>query len=209
MQKWILMGDVINSRSADQTSLQQNFGLLIKTVNDQFNQCFESPLTVTLGDEFQCIVKSAEAAAHVIFALEEKKWDLSEAIQLRYSLGFGEISTPINPVIAYGMLGPGLSFTREALLEMKNEEERFVLAGNIPNQIVLSLSMNLFLEKQEEWKWKDREIIKGYFQLGDYKKVATTMDKDVSLIWRRFKSLGFKSYEKRKELVNLLYATDI
>jgi hypothetical protein len=69
--------------------------------------------------------------------------------------------------------------------------------------------MNLFLEKQEEWKWKDREIIKGYFQLGDYKKVATTMDKDVSLIWRRFKSLGFKSYEKRKELVNLLYATDI
>lgn len=202
------MGDIVGSSDADQLILQQNFARLIKRVNEDYPSSFESPLTITLGDEFQGIVRSPKDAAEVVIALEEYRWDLNVEIIIRYSLGLGEISTPINPEIAYGMLGPGLSEVREALTEMKQEEDRMMISGEFKNKKQMALAMNIFLEKQKEWKWKDREIISGYFHYRDYKRVAEVMGKDVSLIWRRFKSLGFVSYLKRKKLVRLIYAAD-
>ena len=200
------MGDIIGSREGDQTLLQENFARLIQKVNQDYSTSFESPLTITLGDEFQGIVTSAKEAAEVVIALEEYRWDLDVEILIRYSLGFGEISTPINPTIAYGMLGPGLSEVREALVEMKQEEDRMVISGTIAKKTQMALAMNILLEMQEEWKWKDRQIISGYFHCRDYKKVAEILAKDVSLIWRRFKSLGLESYRKRKKLTRLIYA---
>ena len=208
MRNWILMGDIIGSSDADQLILQQNFAKLVKKVNEDYPSSFESPLTITLGDEFQGIVQSAKDAAEVVIALEEYRWDLEIEILIRYSLGLGEISTPINPQIAYGMLGPGLSEVREALTEMKEEEDRMMISGELETKMQMKLAINIFLEKQEEWKWKDRGIISGYFHYRDYKKVAEVMGKDVSLIWRRFKSLGFESYLKRKKLVRLIYAAN-
>ncbi|WP_084454416.1 SatD family protein [Algoriphagus terrigena] len=208
MRNWILMGDIVGSSDADQFILQQNFAKLVKKVNEDYPSSFESPLTITLGDEFQGIVRSEKDAAEVVIALEEYRWDLEIEILIRYSLGLGEISTPINPQIAYGMLGPGLSEVREALTEMKEGEDRMMISGELDTKMQMKLAMNIFLEKQEEWKWKDREIISGYFHYRDYKKVAEVMGKDVSLIWRRFKSLGFESYLKRKKLVRLIYAAN-
>jgi len=205
MREWIIMGDVVKSSEADQVALQRNFAELIRRVNTSYKEVLASPLTITLGDEFQGIVKSAEDVAFVIVALEEYRWELDMPILIRYSVTLGEIDTEINPVIAYGMLGPGLSEAREALVEMKSEEDRVVLKGDFPKKRQMALSLNLLLELQEQWKWKDRDIIKGYFKFKDYKKVAKELDKDVSLMWRRFKSLDFSSYRKRKKLVNLIY----
>jgi hypothetical protein len=206
MASWILMGDIIGSREGDQTLLQENFARLIEKVNQDYSSSFESPLTITLGDEFQGVVTSAKEAGEVVIALEEYRWNLDAEILIRYSLGLGEISTPINSKIAYGMLGSGLSKVREALVEMKQEEDRIMITGEINQKVQMALAMNIFLEKQEEWKWRDRHIISGYFHYRDYKKVAEVMNKDVSLIWRRFKSLGFESYRKRKKLTRLIYA---
>lgn len=205
MSEWILMGDVVKSSDADQIVLQRNFAELIRMVNESFHDIIESPLTITLGDEFQGIVRSAEDVATVIMALEEYRWNLEIPILIRYSVTLGEIDTEINPVIAYGMLGSGLSEAREALIEMKSDEDRLVMNGDFPKKRQMALSLNLLLELQEQWKWKDREIIKGYFAYKDYKKVAKVLDKDVSLMWRRFRSLDFTSYQKRRKLVNLIY----
>ncbi|MDR7128220.1 hypothetical protein J2X69_000548 [Algoriphagus sp. 4150] len=205
MREWILMGDVIKSSHADQIALQKNFAVLIKMVNESFKEELASPLTITLGDEFQGIVKSSEDVAFVLVALEEYRWQLEIPILIRYSVTLGEIDTEINPVIAYGMLGAGLAEAREALVEMKSAEDRLVLNGDFPKKRQMALSLNLLLELQEQWKWKDRDIIKGYFKFKDYKKVAKDLNKDVSLMWRRFNSLEFSSYQKRKKLVNLIY----
>ncbi|MEP0712561.1 SatD family protein [Algoriphagus sp.] len=205
MKEWIVMGDVVKSSDADQIALQKNFAELIRMVNESFHEIIASPLTITLGDEFQGIVKSAEDVATILMALEEYKWGLEIPILLRYSATLGEIETKINPVIAYGMLGSGLSEAREALALMKSDDDRFILNGNFPKKRQMALSLNLLLEMQEQWKWKDREIIKGYFKYKDYKIVAEVLEKDVSLMWRRFKSLDFTSYQKRKKLVNLIY----
>lgn len=204
MRNWILMGDIVGSSESESITLQREFSKLIGEINLEFKDLLKSPLTITLGDEFQGIVVDLKTSIEIIVRIEEEKWKLEYPILIRYSLGFGEISTPINSEIAFGMLGKGLAEVRNSLTELKEEEERIVLTGDINDKEKLTLGLDLLLEKQEEWKWKDREVISGYFQGKDYKKVAEDMDKDKSLIWRRFKSLGFVSYEKRKRLLDLI-----
>ncbi|SDD23123.1 SatD family (SatD) [Algoriphagus faecimaris] len=204
MLNWILMGDIIDSRKENAVLLQQEFAKLIDQINQDFADDLLSPLTITLGDEFQCVVKNLKALVEILIKLEEQKWSLNCPVNLRYSLGYGEISTPINSEIAYGMIGSGLMKVRESLTELKEEEDRVVIIGEVLRREELKLALDLFLELQQSWKWKDRAIISGYFLTKDYKQVAKTMEKDVSLIWRRFKSLAFKSYQKRKRLVKLI-----
>lgn len=202
------MGDIIDSSKEDAVLLQQEFAKLIDQINQDFADDLLSPLTITLGDEFQCVVKNLKALVEILIKLEEQKWSLNCPVNLRYSLGYGEISTPINSEIAYGMIGSGLMKVRESLTELKEEEDRVVIIGEVLRREELKLALDLFLELQQSWKWKDRAIISGYFLTKDYKQVAKTMEKDVSLIWRRFKSLAFKSYQKRKRLVKLISEDD-
>ncbi|WP_268033637.1 SatD family protein [Algoriphagus sp. PAP.12] len=204
MDYWILMGDIVGSSESDSISLQKEFSKLIGKINLEYKDQLKSPLTITLGDEFQGIVEDLKKSIQIIVRIEEEKWKLEYPILIRYSLGFGEISTPINSEIAFGMLGQGLSEVRNSLTELKVKEERIVLTGDIHDKEKVSLSLGLLLEKQEDWKWKDHEVISGYFQGKDYKRVAEELDKDKSLIWRRFKSLGFVSYEKRKRLLEII-----
>jgi hypothetical protein len=204
MDNWILMGDIISSGKSDPIKLLKEFSLLIEEVNDEFKNETKSPLTITLGDEFQGVITDLNTSLEIIVRIEEKKWELNHPLSLRYSLGFGEISTQINPKIAHGMLGMGLTTVREALNELKKEDDRIVLVGKIDKKETIRLVVSLFLDKQNQWNWKDKAIISGYLQGKDYKQVAHILEKDSSSIWRKFKSLGFKSYEKHKMLIKLL-----
>lgn len=198
------MGDIVGSSDSNLISLQKEFSKLIERINKEFQTQLKSPLTITLGDEFQGVIADFQTSVQVIIKIEEEKWELDYPILIRYSLGLGEISTPLNNEIAFGMLGEGLANVRNSLTKLKDKDQRIILTGDFPHKEKLSLSLDLLLEKQEEWRWKDREVISGYFMNKDYKEVAEDLKKDKSLIWRRFKSLGFLSYEKRKRLLMIL-----
>ena len=207
MNYWILMGDVVKSSDSDQIQLQQCFAELISEINNVFFNSLSSPLTITLGDEFQGIINSKTAVAEIVIAIEELKWKQDFPILFRFSVHYGEIETEINPMIAHGMLGQELSFARHQLEEMKKGDDRLKVSGKISNKSEMELSLNLVLELQKSWKWRDRRIISSYFQSQDYKITAGELKKDVSLMWRRFKSLAFESYEKRKKLTLLIYGS--
>lgn len=204
MENWILMGDIVGSSQSDNISLQKEFSKLIGKINQEFQNKLKSPLTITLGDEFQGVVVDLKTSIEMIVNIEENKWEMEYPILIRYSLGLGEISTPINSEIAFGMLGEGLTKVRNSLIELKDKDTRIVLTGDFPNKEQISLSLDLLLEKQEEWRWKDRDVISGYIMGKDYKKIAEEIGKDNSTVWRKFKSLEFASYEKRKRLLEII-----
>jgi len=68
----------------------------------------------------------------------------------------------------------------------------------------LNLVFLLFQSIVDGWKSKDRGIVKQFFTHDDYKEVAHRLRKDVSLIWRRKKSLRLPEYKAVKELVFIL-----
>ena len=91
---YIIMADIISSRhiKKEQDFMGQFKSLTLKA-NQQFKSQIISPLTITLGDEFQGIVDTVQTLFELVFFLEEQRIEAGYTFQLRYSLVYGEIET--------------------------------------------------------------------------------------------------------------------
>jgi hypothetical protein len=194
------MADVIKSRKADAKKTAEDLKTLAGAVNKKFKQGILSPLTITLGDEFQTVLKDIKTGISIILFTEELCIEKKIGFRLRYVLVSGEIETPINHKIAYGMIGEGLTRARETINHLKKSEDRFYFFTE-ENRSDLN---NLFIIYQSfinDWKQKDFKIISDFIRLDDYKLVAEENDKTPSLMWKRRKSLKIKEYKVIKSLI--------
>jgi len=119
----VLMGDLVHSEgAADVAALHRAFNEVVAKHNRRYAAELASPLTITLGDEFQGLLTSLVAGAQV---LHDIRLDLLQrAIDCRFVLGLAEIETPVNAQQAWNMMGPGLSRARLKLNE-KPEISRY------------------------------------------------------------------------------------
>jgi len=203
---FILMADIVDSRRSDQNKLMNSFKKVIIETNHENKKLMLSPLTITLGDEFQGIVNSAKAAAKLMFFIEEKIIHLNAGFKLRFVLVEGAIDTPINNTIAYEMLGDGLTQAREALTVHKNSNVRYYFnLRNAPKSEALVNSMFLYQSIVDDWKVsKDYDLITNFIKLRDYKLVAEQLGKTRSQIWKREKSLKIEEYFSIKSVINYI-----
>ncbi|MEO6287886.1 MAG: SatD family protein [Dyadobacter sp.] len=204
--QYILMADIISSRKSDQKMLMEHFARLVSTSNSRNKPALASPLTITLGDEFQSIAKNLKSALQVIISIEELIIQEQYGFKLRYVLLEGEIDTPINEQIAYGMLGEGLTRARKALTEAKGNKARFsVDVKNKKLTNALNNSLVIYQSLIDGWKIaKDYALITEFLMFGDYKKVANETGKTRSQIWKREKSLKINEYIAIKEVIHYL-----
>jgi hypothetical protein len=199
------MADIIGSRNKDGNLVMEGFRDLVAKISSEYRSSFLSPLTITLGDEFQSVVKSLPTGIEIIFAIEELILKREMDFKLRYVLYFGPIDTKINRKIAYGMLGKGLTETRQLLENNKTNRSRFLIrtAENDLSE-KLTLAFVIFQSVLDDWSMKDRRIVKEFLLCDDYKKIAMRLKKDVSLLWRRRKSLKIAEFQVIKKLITLL-----
>ncbi|MEP0985197.1 SatD family protein [Ekhidna sp.] len=202
MNRFILMADVVSSHEKDSKALMSDFQVLVQWTNKIYGDDIESPLTITLGDEFQGIVKSAAKGVDIILAMEEYILEEEFDFKLRYVLHEGEVETPINKDKAYEMLGPGLTDARKMLNDMKKENGRFLISIPASNQI--NKMMKVTQHFIDSWHPKDRSTVSGFLQGHDYKEMARIESKDDSTLWRRRKSLAIDEYVLCKELLHHL-----
>nr|WP_315394406.1 SatD family protein [uncultured Sphingobacterium sp.] len=203
MKHFILMSDVIGSGQKNQALLMQNFKETVSKINHDYENNLLSPLTITLGDEFQGLTKDLETALNIIIALEEQIIIQGFDFQLRYVLIYGDIETNINKRIAYEMLGEGLRDARYKLNSMKSNSQRFYI--QIEDIILDSLLNNTFLIFEniiDKWNpEKDYDLISAFIKFKDYKIVAEKINKTRSQIWKREKTLNISSYEATKTIL--------
>jgi len=205
MKHHILMADIIKSSKHKSNLLMQEFRETSNKINHKFKKNFHSPITITLGDEFQCIVTSLRSGIEVIVAFEENILMQKEKFKLRYVFNYGDIDTPVNPNKAYEMLGKGLSDARELLDKLKKGNKRFFVNEDDKNlSKKINLSFFIYQSLIDDWKEKDYKIVTAFLKHRDYKLVAKEMEKDVSLMWKREKSLNIEEYLAVKELLLLL-----
>ncbi|MCC5905709.1 MAG: hypothetical protein JJU13_05870 [Balneolaceae bacterium] len=116
--KLVLIGDIIGSKSidvADREKVQQKLTDTLGEINRQ-SPVIESPLTVTLGDEFQGVYSDAST-------LLSDTWKVLAAlhpVRVRFSVGIGEILTSINREQAIGMDGPAFHNARRGIENLKD-----------------------------------------------------------------------------------------
>lgn len=202
MQHIILMADIVQSHLYDQSDLMQVFRQAVQHVNRQFEAHLLSPLTITLGDEFQGVVRDVSAAVAIIWNLETATFLQKKPFELRYVLHEGPIDTPINRHIAYEMLGLGLTEARAFLNEMKGNSQRFrVNLQQTQASALLNEAFVIYLAIKRGWNpEKDRELLQVFFQNPDYKAAAVGLGKSRSLMWKRAKSLQIDAYHAVKSI---------
>jgi hypothetical protein len=113
------MGDLVDSEGyADPEQLHAAFNAAIERQNVRLADDLISPLTITLGDEFQGLLSSLTAAA---WTARQLRFDLMrQDIDCRFVIGLVDLKTPINPERAWNMMGPGFAAARERLGEKRS-----------------------------------------------------------------------------------------
>ena len=203
MSKIIIMADVIGSSKTKSQKVMSTLKKIVTETNLKWRSNIVSPLTITLGDEFQGIVKSLEMCVRILFDLEERIIDENGPFKLRYIIHLGKIETKINRKMAHGMLGPGLTSARSELTTLKKFNRRILirLHRDKKNEEALNNAMLVYQHFVDGWKKKDFITVSNFLQHDDYKIVAKNTGIDISSAWRRNRSLSIKEYNSIKEVI--------
>ena len=203
---YIIMADIISSRDiAKEEDFMGQFKSLTHLANEQFKGQIVSPLTITLGDEFQGIVDSTQTLFELVFFLEEQRLEAGYTFQLRYSLVYGEIETEINTEIAYEMYGTGLTQAREGLQRAKDSGHHYYVDLQLEPEVQLQLCLELYQSIKSEWKPREYAIVAAFLKHKDYKDLERIgLYKTRSGAWKKGKSLRIDEYHTIKRLIFLI-----
>ena len=199
---FVVMADVIASRSREPQQLMGEFENLVGTANSFFSEGILSPLTITLGDEFQGVVSTLLDAVKVVVWLEVARLRGNFGSQLRYVVHYGEITTPLNPQLAYGMLGPGLAEAREELADKSRKRSRFRI--ELPDRRLasqLSKLLEVMFALTRDWKCEDASLLFDMLQSQNNEAVAVSHGKNRSQVWKRRRNLYVDEYASLKDVV--------
>lgn len=201
-EHFILMGDVIDSRRQDAGALRRALKELVARCNQERRCDILSPYTITLGDEFQGVGRSLRGCIRCIFFFEDARLENPHPFKFHYVVHLGEIQTPINPDIAYEMMGPGLAKARELLTDKSRDRPRFWF--DLPDPKLTHNLNRLFsvLEKLDaRWKLEDYPLIFDMLRESNNEEVATMHGKNRSQIWKRRSTLLVDEYSALRDVV--------
>jgi hypothetical protein len=201
----IVMADIIGSSDKTGKALMTSFMNSVENINGGNKEHILSPLTITLGDEFQGVAKNAYGALKILLDFEYHILRLKNPYKLRYIVYEGEIETKINRSSSHQMLGSGLTNARNALAELKSTKNRFKIL--LKDELLtekLNYGFSVFQGIVDRWTVAQRKVVIALLHNPDYKEVAKIVHKDPTVIWRRKRSLMIEEYFSIRKLILLL-----
>ncbi len=192
----VIMGDLIHSEdAADIAALHATFNETIAATNRFCKKQIASPLTITLGDEFQGLSPSLTDGLTVLRALRHALRTFD--IPCRFILGAARIETPVNTKKAWNMMGPGLSAAREQLGDKRDPNAyRFSLPG-APTLETLMDAIGLTLTEIEAgWTDRQAEIVSATMSHdGQIPELAASLNVTPRTYYKIRKAAKFDLYE--------------
>ncbi len=113
-----IIGDLIKSREIqDRAAEQARIENVLEKINQQYETIIVSKLTLTLGDEFQALLKIDQQVVRLLDDLEHQM-----ALPFRLGIGLGPIRTEIKKEISIGADGEAFWYAREAIDLLHQED---------------------------------------------------------------------------------------
>jgi len=204
----ILMGDLVASGKAKSpAALHRKFNAGVAAINKSHGDALLSPLTITLGDEFQGVADSLSSAFSIMHEMRLRF--LSQDVRCRFVLGYGEIATKLNPDKAWNMMGPGLTQTRAALDDKREPGAyRFVLPGRAVFEAALDTFGYTMTEIESDWS--DTQFSYVHFALTNRNKTNLEIAEKFGVsdrnVYKVLRAAKFKLYEKQVETIMMILA---
>lgn len=185
----VLIGDIVKSRRLDtdpRLNVQNNLVRTFGTINNE-SRSLTSSLTITLGDEFQAVYENgAEILGHT--------WEIMAALHpvtVRFAIGIGTITTPINPKQAIGMDGTAFHAARRGIERLKENEYLYQIESdreNDPVEKLMNHSLHLLSSQMRGWNTNRFHVLHMMQKGVHYKKIAARLGISESAIYKNRES---------------------
>ena len=197
-----LIADVIDSKMVqERLDLQKQVEKTLQKMNELFGDYLASRFTLTLGDEFQALLKVDAPVFQIIDTLRSEL----NPTQLRFGIGLGEIVTAIDPLQSVGADGPAYWNARAAInfVHQKNDygNTQIYFSSGKENQ---DFFVNALIASGEAirsgWRESQEEILLNLLKRSVYSETFSQQDLAQSLainpsaLSKRLKSSSVRVY---------------
>ena len=201
-----LIADVIDSKMVQERfDLQKQLEITLQKINGLFADYLASCFTLTLGDEFQALLKVDAPVFQIIDTLRSEL----TPTQLRFGIGLGEIVTAIDPLQSVGADGPAYWNARAAInfVHQKNDygSTQIYFSSGKENQ---DFFVNALIASGEAirsgWRDSQEEILLNLLKRSVYSESFSQQDLAQSLainpsaLSKRLKSSSIRVYLRRR-----------
>ena len=197
-----LIADVIDSKMVQERfDLQKQLEKTLQTMNELFGEFLASSFTLTLGDEFQALLKVDAPVFQIIDTLRS----LLTPTQLRFGIGLGEIVTDIDPLQSIGADGPAYWNARAAinLVHQKNDygnTQIYFSSGKEKQDFFVNALIASGEAIRSGWRGSQEEILLDLLKRFVYSEnfsqqdLAQSLDINPSALSKRLKSSSIRVY---------------
>ena len=197
-----LIADVIDSKMVQERfDLQKQLEKTLQTMNELFGEFIASNFTLTLGDEFQGLLKVDAPVFQIIDTLRSEL----TPTQLRFGIGLGEIVTDIDPLQSIGADGPAYWNARAAinLVHQKNDygnTQIYFSSGNDSKDLLVNALIASGEAIRSGWRGSQEEILLDLLKRFVYSEnfsqqdLAQSLDINPSALSKRLKSSSIRVY---------------
>ena len=197
-----LIADVIDSKMVQERfDLQKQLEETLQTMNELFGEFLASNFTLTLGDEFQGLLK---VDAPVFQMIDTLRSELTPT-QLRFGIGLGEIVTDIDPLQSIGADGPAYWNARAAinLVHQKNDygnTQIYFSCGKEKQDFIVNALIASGEAIRSGWRGSQEEILldllKRYVYSENFSQqdLAQSLAINPSALSKRLKSSSIRVY---------------
>ncbi len=206
----VIIGDIIDSkRIIDRKVTQIKLKKVLNEINNKYSNDIASKFTITLGDEFQGLLKSRKNIINIIFDIEMKM----SPISLRFGVGIGDISTEIN--YEYSSEIDGSSYHRaRAMIENLEiikkqystlEANIFISSQDVDTEIdkLLNSLLSVCTVLKSKWTNRQTEIIHAYLLSEENQyKAAEKLGITQSSVNKGLNNASFYTYKSAMENIN-------
>ncbi|MHC1772830.1 MAG: SatD family protein [Flexilinea sp.] len=204
---YAIIGDMINSRNiGDRYAAQVKLHAVLENINHLFNDDIASDFIITLGDEFQGVLHNA---ANMMEITDRVKFQMNP-IQLRFGIGIGEISTPVDRKASIGSDGPAYWYAREAVNFIKEHKNRIMIQIGSQNVLIdlINSSLSACEIIEDNWTSGQRDFVgkivleNGYSDSIKQTELAARFGKTPQAINYRIKETGIRNYIQVKRKIS-------
>ncbi len=203
-----IIGDIKSSKQLeDRRAVQIHLKEVLDAINNEYQDDIASKFMITLGDEFQGLLKTGSSAIFIIDKIEREMYP----IKLRFGLGVGEITTDINSNMPLGADGPAYYKARKIIDELKASEKKKMeskvnvkieVQGNSDISELINTIFSLLTTIKEAWTSRQVQIINSYLETdGTQEDTAKKLNINQSNVQKALSSANYYTYRKAIETI--------
>lgn len=206
----VIIGDIIDSKKiVDRKQVQMKFKKILHDINQKYAADIASQFTITLGDEFQGLLKNRNNVIKMITEIEMA----IAPIKMRFGVGIGEVSTAINFESSSEIDGPAYHRARAMVEELEASESQYsqrlasiLIAsqeGNKEIDQLLNSILSVCTALKSKWTIRQWEVIEAYLvnEENQY-RAAEKLGIGQSSVSKALNAAEFASYKSAMDTVN-------